>query len=148
MRRLAAALTAALLGVALAGCNGDGDGGSSDEPVEVTVGEEFTWNDFTVEEGWEVTPVERDAGIDKITSPRVTGSVVNESPEERVVLFEMVFSADGDPLARVNCSAMELAEGQSASFECPGFGQVMPTDYDTVTVQKLVRDSQESSDGA
>ena len=143
--RLAAASGAVLLALVLGACNGDGggaDGGSSNEPMEVEVGEEFTWNDFTVEEGWTLKPIERDAGIgETMTSPEVKGTVVNNSSETRVVLFEMVFSEDGDPIATVNCAAMELVEGQSSTFECPGFGQPMPLDHDTVTVQPLVRDN-------
>ena len=128
----------------LASCGGGREAGSTD-PLEVTIGEEFTWNDFTVEEGWELTVVERQMGIDNpVDSPRITGSILNEAEEERAPLFQVVLSQDGDELATLNCSAMKLAQDQSGAFECPGLGAVMPPEYDTVTVMPIERETGET----
>jgi hypothetical protein len=142
--RARGSLTALACAVVLAGCGAGGDEGSvptekGTEPLEVVVGEEFSWNGFRVDDGWELNPVEREAGADKMVNPEVTGTVTNEQSDARVVLWEMAFGKDGSAIAKVNCSAMELEEGQSAAFECPGFGQQMPEDYDSVVVQEIQR---------
>ena len=155
MRRAAArtsravgALVALVCAAALAGCSGDEPQASSTAPLEVTVGESFTWNDFTVEDGWELTTVERSIGMeDAVVTPRIHGSIVNNSEEERAPLFQLVLSQEGEPQATLNCSAMKLAQEQSAAFECPGLGSIMPAAYDAVTVRELRRDTGESGSG-
>lgn len=134
---VAGAAVAALLVTLLGACSSDGSG---TDPVEVEVGEEFTWNDFTVEEGWSLKPVERTIDVNEtLVSPEVSGSIVNNLDEERAPIFQMVFSQDGDDLATVNCSAMKLIKDQAGELLCPGFGATMPLDYDTVTVQPFQR---------
>lgn len=141
--RLRAGVVALACAAALAGCSD----AEADHPVEkgtgplsVEVGEEFSWNGFRVEDGWTVEPVDREVGVQQTqTSPEVKGSVVNEGAADRAVIFEMVFVSEGSPLATVNCSAQKLAADQSAAFECPGFGQDMPMDYDEVVVQEISR---------
>jgi hypothetical protein len=139
-RSARAALAGAAVCLLLAGCGDDAADGSTTDPVEVEVGKEFTWNDFTVEDGWELTTVKRTMGVDEFESPTVTGSIVNNSEEERAPVFQMVLSLDGDEKAAMTCSSMKLAQDQSGAFECPGLGAVMPKDYDTVTVRAYVRD--------
>ena len=144
-RRVGAALGGAACLVALAACGGDDASGT--DPLEVEVGEEFTWNDFTVQEGWTVSPVERNAGMEMLTSPEISGTVVNNSDETRFALFEVVFSRDGEDLATVNCASMELVEDQSAALSCPGLGQSMPEDYDRVLVEPIERvDGEDTTD--
>ena len=149
----AGAALALVCALALAGCSDGGDQGNgtaeSDgtEPVEVTVGEEFTWNDFTVEKGWTIEGIERSIDIEqKVTTPEVKGTIVNNSSEERAAIFQMVFSVEGDPVSTVNCTAPTMVEDQSMQFLCPGINTTMPEDYDTVTVMPYVRDTG-SSDG-
>ena len=136
--------------VALAGCGGDGGGGAKadpTEPVEVTVGEEFTWNDFTVEDGWTIEGIQRSIDFqEEVTTPEVKGTIVNNSSEERAAIFQMVFSVEGEPVSTVNCTAPTMVEDQSMQFLCPGINTTMPEDYDTVTVMPYVRDTG-SSDG-
>ena len=111
-RRAAVAGVATAVLAALAGCGGGGDerDPSSAEPLEVTVGEEFTWNDFTVEDGWTITGIERSVDLETVTTPEVSGSIVNNAAEERAAIFQMVFTREGDPLATVNCSAGKMIE--------------------------------------
>lgn len=140
MRRPARGLVAlaclpVLLG-ALAAC---GDDAASTDPVEVEVGKAFEWNGFSVDKGWTLTGVKRSAGAEEVTTPDVRGTITNDLDEERAALFQMVFSADGDPVATVNCSAGKMQRDDSTQFECPGLGAVMPTDYDAVVVQEFVR---------
>lgn len=143
MKRTRAVLVALACAAALASCSD----AEADHPVEegtgpltVEVGEEFSWNGFRVEDGWTLEPVERDVGVQETqVTPEVKGSVVNEGEADRAVIFEMAFVRGGSPLATVNCSAQKLAEDQSAAFECPGFGQNMPSDYDEVVVQEITR---------
>ncbi|MDZ5660517.1 hypothetical protein SFC79_01965 [Nocardioides sp. S-58] len=122
---------------ALGACGDDVD--TSTDPVEVEVGEAFEWNGFAVEEGWELEGIKRSAGAEEVTTPTITGTITNRSEEERAAIFEMVFSADGDPLATVSCSAPTMTDGQSQRLLCPGLGATMPEDYDAVVVQELAR---------
>ena len=139
-RSVRAVVAGAAACLVLTGCSDDADGGSSTDPVEVEVGQEFTWNDFTVQDGWKLETIKRTMGVDEFDSPTVSGSIVNDSDEERAPIFEMVLSLDGDEKATLTCSSMKLVKDQSGAFECPGLGAVMPKDYDTITVRKLVRD--------
>lgn len=144
-RRVATALLPlALVGV-LGGCGGDDAEAPSTDPVEVEVGKAFEWNGYSVDDGWKIRAVERSAGVDQVTTPEVSGTITNDLPEERAAIFEMVFSADGEPLATVNCSAARMTEGQSQQFVCPGLGATMPEDYDAVVVQEFVRDDDAAS---
>lgn len=136
MRGVLVALTC--LG-ALSACGDDVN--TSTDPVEVEVGKAFTWNGFSVEDGWEINGVKRSAGAEEVTTPEVKGTITNTSDEERGAIFELIFSADGEPLATVNCSAATMATDQSQQFLCPGLSAVMPTDYDAVVVQEFSRDT-------
>ncbi len=136
------ALAAVVCLGALSACGEDVN--TSTDPVEVEVGESFEWNGFTVEDGWEINGIERSVNMQDVTTPEVKGTITNSSDEERTALFEMVFSADGEPLATVNCSAASMETDQSQQFLCPGLGATMPEDYDAVVVQELVRDSASS----
>ena len=134
--RVAVAL--ACLG-ALSACSDDVNTGT--DPVEVEVGEAFSWNGFSVEDGWELNGIERSAGVDQVTTPEVKGTITNTSEEERAAIFAMVFSADGDPVATLSCTAGTMVEGQSQQFLCPGLSAVMPEDYDAVVVREFTRDT-------
>lgn len=140
MGRGAAALVALTCLGALSAC-GDDDVSTSTDPVEVEVGKAFTWNGFAVDDGWELNGIERAAGAEEVTTPEVKGSITNEASEERAAIFEMVFSADGEPVARLNCSAATMVEGQSQEFICPGLSATLPEDYDAVVVQEFTRDT-------
>lgn len=122
---------------ALSACGDDIN--TSTDPVEVEVGKAFEWNSYVVDAGWELTPIKRSAGTEEVTTPEVKGSITNKSDEERAAIFEMVFSADGEPLATLNCSAARMETDQSQRFVCPGLSAVMPEDYDAVVVQEFSR---------
>ncbi|HEV2797673.1 MAG TPA: hypothetical protein VGV65_08640 [Nocardioides sp.] len=122
----------------LTGCGGD-DVNTGTDPVEVEVGKTFSWNSFVVEDGWEINGIERSAGVDEVTTPEVKGTIKNVLDEERAAIFQMVFSADSDPVATLNCSAAKMVEGQSQQFICPGLNTTMPEDYDAVVVQEFTR---------
>ena len=141
--RLAAGLaTLACVGV-LGGCGDDASSGT--DPVEVEVGKAFSWNDFSVEDGWTLKGIERSAGIDEtVTTPEVRGTIKNTSDEERAALFQMVFSNDGSEVATLSCSAPRMVTDQSQLFICPGLSATMPDDYDAVVVQEFSRDTSSS----
>lgn len=141
--RLLARLRGALVAVACLGVLGAcGDQvNTSTDPVEVEVGEAFEWNGFAVDDGWELNGIERSVNMQEVTTPEVKGTITNASDEERAAIFELVFSADGEPLATVNCSAARMTSEQSQQFLCPGLGATMPEDYDAVVVRELSRDS-------
>ena len=147
MRRASRSLGAALVVLTcmggLSAC-GDDEVNTSTDPVEVEVGEAFEWNGFAVEEGWELNGVERSVNMEEVTTPEVKGTITNTSAEERAAIFEMVFSADGDPVATLSCSAAKMVEDQSKQFVCPGLSATMPEDYDAVVVQELRRDTSSS----
>lgn len=144
VRRLSGALLALVLLGAVAGCSDDG-GGTGTDPVEVEVGEAFSWNGFDVDDGWTLDGVERSVNGDTVTTPQVKGTITNTADEERAAIFEMVFSADSEPVATISCSAATMVTDQSQQFECPGLSATMPEDYDAVVVQEFVRDDGSSS---
>ena len=123
----------------LAGCGGGDDVNTGTDPVEVEVGKTFSWNSFVIEDGWELNGVERSAGTEEVTTPEVKGTIKNVLDEERAAIFRMVFSADGDAVATLNCSAAKMVEGQSQEFICPGLNTTMPEDYDAVVVEEFTR---------
>jgi hypothetical protein len=137
VRRVRGVLVALACLGALGACGDDIN--TSTEPVEVEVGEAFEWNSYVVDSGWKLTPIKRSAGIEEVTTPEVKGSITNKSDEERAAIFEMVFSADGEPLATLNCSAATMETDQSQQFVCPGLSATMPEDYDAVVVQEFSR---------
>ena len=130
----------ALVCLGTLGACGD-DVTTSTDPVEVEVGESFEWNGFLVADGWELNGIQRAAGADEVTTPEVKGTITNTSDEERVALFEMVFSTDGSPVATLSCSAPTMVADQSQQFICPGLSTTMPEDYDAVVVQEFRRDT-------
>ena len=136
--RLRSAALVLACAATLAGCGGD-DVNTSTDPVEVEVGKTFSWNSFVVEDGWEINGIERSAGVDEVTTPEVKGTIKNVLDEERAAIFQMVFSADSDPVATLNCSAAKMVEDQSQEFICPGLNTTMPEDYDAVVVQEFTR---------
>jgi hypothetical protein len=137
--RLRGAVLALACVATLAACGGDDDVNTGTDPVEVEVGTTFSWNSFVVEDGWDVNGIERSTGAEEVTTPEVRGTIKNVLDEERAAIFQMVFSADGDPVATVNCSAAKMVEDQSQEFICPGLNATMPEDYDAVVVQELTR---------
>ncbi|WP_255888683.1 hypothetical protein [Nocardioides astragali] len=137
VRRVRGVLVALACLGALGACGDDIN--TSTEAVEVEVGEAFEWNSYVVDSGWKLTPIKRSAGIEEVTTPEVKGSITNKSDEERAAIFEMVFSADGEPLATLNCSAATMETDQSQQFVCPGLSATMPEDYDAVVVQEFSR---------
>jgi hypothetical protein len=138
--RLATVLVALACLGALGACSSD-DASTSTDPVEVEVGKAFSWNGFDVEDGWELNPIKRSAGLDEVTTPEVKGTIKNTSDEERAALFEMVFSTDGSPVATLSCSAATMVTDQSQQFICPCLSTTMPEDYDAVVVQEFRRDT-------
>ena len=128
----------------LVGCSGGDDVSTSTDPVEVEVGKGFSWNGFVVDDGWELNPIKRSAGTEEVTTPEVTGTITNASSEERAAIFQMVFSAGGDALATVNCTAGRMAADESQGLICPGLSATMPEDYDAVVVQEFTRDTSSS----
>lgn len=136
--RLRAALVAVACLGALSACGGD-DVNTSTDPVEVTLGEAFQWNSFSVDKGWVLNPVKRSAGVDEVTTPEVKGTITNLSDEERAAIFELVFSTDGEPVATLNCSAATMVADQSQQFVCPGLSAEMPEGYDAIVVQEFTR---------
>ncbi|MCY4727003.1 hypothetical protein NYO98_12010 [Nocardioides sp. STR2] len=141
--RVATGLVAVVCLGVLGAC-GDDDVSTGTDPVEVEVGKAFTWNGFSVEDGWELNGIKRSAGLEEVTTPEVKGTIKNTSDEERAALFEMVFSTDGSPVATLSCSAPTMVTDQSQQFICPGLSATMPEDYDAVVVQEFRRDTSSS----
>ena len=145
MRRLAGAVVALAAMASLAACGEDFPVEKGTAPLEVEVGQEFSWDGYHVESGWTIEGIQRSVDMEQVTTPEVTGTIINESEEERTALFQIVFSADGNALSTVNCSAAKMTEDQSMQFVCPGINTTMPKDYDTVVVQAFpARDSSSS----
>ena len=133
---LRALVALACLG-ALSACGDDVN--TSKDPVEVEVGKAFEWNAFSVDEGWKLGGVQRSVDMEEVTTPEVKGTITNEADETRAAIFEMVFSADGEPVATLSCSAGKMTTDQSMEFICPGLSATRPEDYDAVVVQEFSR---------
>ena len=135
--RIAALLLAPVL--ALGACSED-EPVDPEAPVDVEVGEEFSWNGFTVPAGWEYDTVTEPVALEEQTHPLVRAKVINEGDEARSALLEFVFVAEGDALATVRCnSTEELAPDEEGDLFCPGFGEPVPEGYDQVVVQPVTR---------
>lgn len=135
--RIAALLLAPVL--ALGACSED-EPVDPEAPVDVEVGEEFSWNGFTVPAGWEYDTITEQVALEQQTHPLVRARVVNDGDEARSALFEFVFVAEGDALATVRCnSTEELDPDQEGDLFCPGYGEPVPEGYDTIVVQPVTR---------
>ena len=139
-RRLAPLLLAVALATSACGDGGDAAApAESSGPQEVTVGQEFTYDDFTVAEGWELGLTDASIAGEQEKQPVVRAKVVNDADEARFALFEFVLASGDQTLATVRCSSDKLDAGATGDLFCPGFGQVMPSDYDAILVQPISR---------
>ena len=146
LRGVAALLAVLSLGAVASCSDDDASAASGTDPVEVEVGKAFEWNGFAVEDGWKVVGIDRAVDMEQVTTPEVSGTIVNTSEEERAAIFQMVFSTDGEPVATVNCSAAKMVTDQSMRFICPGLSATMPEGYDAVVVQEFTRDTGSGDD--
>lgn len=148
LRGVAVILAVLCLGTLASCSDDDASAASGTDPVEVEVGKSFVWNDFAVEEGWKVIGIDRAVDMEEVTTPEVSGTIVNRSDEERAAIFQMVFSTEGEPVATVNCSAATMAADQSMRFICPGLSATMPEGYDAVVVREFARDTGSGEDSS
>ena len=137
------ALAAVLLLLAV-GCSDDSSASDkSDDPtatVKVELGEEFTWNDFTVSKGWALETTTAMIEMEEQDQPFITGEVTNNADEARFAVFEFIFAGDNELQATIHCtSELELEPGKASPMDCPGFGQVVPQGYDLIQVQEITR---------
>jgi hypothetical protein len=136
------AVAAAVLLVAV-GCADDGAADATEkdaDKVQVELGEEFTYKDFTVSDGWRLETTEQMIEMEMQDQPFITGEVTNEGDETGYAVFEFVFVGGGELQATIHCtSELELAPGDASPMDCPGFGQVVPEGYDLIQVQPITR---------
>lgn len=138
-RRTRAALLVLAPVLALGAC-GEDEPADPRAPLTVEVGEEFTWDDFTVPAGWEYDTITEQVGLEQQTHPLVRAKVVNDADEERSALFEIVFVAEGDAVATIRCNSTEkLGPDDEGDLFCPGYGEPVPDAYDQVVVQPVTR---------
>jgi hypothetical protein len=134
---------AALLLLLAVGCSDDPSADATpDDPtakVEVELGEEFTWNDFTVSEGWRLETTTQMIEMEEQDQPFITGEVTNNADEARFAVFEFVFAGDRELQATIHCTSEEIPAGKAGPLDCPGFGQVVPRGYDLIQVQEITR---------
>ena len=135
---------AALLLLLAIGCSDDdpanGEAADPTAKVKVELGEEFTWNDFTVTRGWALETTTAMIEMEESDQPFITGEITNDADETRFALFEFVFVGEGELQATIRCtSELELAPGKASPIDCPGLGQVVPQGYDLIQVQPVTR---------
>jgi hypothetical protein len=125
----------------LAACGGDegADGSSGSGNDDIQVGEEFTYDGFTVAEGWKLDKVERDVAMEAVQMAEVSGEVTNEGDETRAPIFELVFALEGKEVTSLTCSARRLAPDETTDLLCPGLRSVYPEDFDTIVPQPFTR---------
>ncbi len=130
-------LLAALLTLLAVGC-------SEEKPVdpkaavEVELGKAFTWNEFTVADGWTVEASEQNVDLQAVDRPYIVGEVTNEADEPRFSVFEFIFVADGKLQSTIRCTSEKIPAGETTGLGCPGF-QDMPTGYDLIQVREITR---------
>lgn len=142
LTRTACAALAAL--VLLAGCSDsdtpdqgeDTEGASAG--VEVKVGEEFTWNGFTVADGWELGAAEQTINMEKVQRPYIAGEVTNDADEARFAVFEFAFVSDGTLESTIRCTSNKIPSGDTVDLQCPGFEKVPSVD-DLIQVREITR---------
>jgi hypothetical protein len=143
MKSISRGAAAALVLLLAAGCADDEPADASakdDDKVQVELGEEFTWMDFTVSKGWQLETTEQMIEMEMQPQPFITGEVTNDGEETGFAVFEFVFVGDGKLQTTIHCtSELELAPGDASPMDCPGFGQVVPEGYDLIQVQPITR---------
>lgn len=143
VKTLLRGLLAALLLLLVVGCSDSSDKDEAADPtakVKVELGEEFTWNDFTVSRGWALETTTAMIEMEESEQPTITGEVTNNGDEARFAIFEVVFVGGGELQATMICrSDEELAPGDSGGIRCPGLGQVVPEGYDLIQAQEFTR---------
>jgi hypothetical protein len=137
-------LLAALLLLLAVACSDDEPAtDKADDPtakVEVELGKEFTWNNFTVSDGWALETTKQMIEMEEQDQPFITGEVTNDGDVTGFAVFEFVFVGDGKLQTTIHCtSELELAPGEASPMDCPGFGQVVPQGYDLIQVQPVTR---------
>lgn len=134
---------AALLLLLVVGCSGSEEKAAPEDPtakVKVELGKEFTWNDFTVADGWKLKPTTRTINMEEVEQTDLLGDVTNDAAETRFALFEFIFVAGNEIQSTIRCSTAEkISSGTSAPLLCPGFGQAVPAEYDLIQVQQITR---------
>ena len=143
MMSIARGAAAALLLLLAVGCSDDKSAAATEkdaDKVQVELGEEFTWKDFTVSKGWQLETTEQMIEMEMQDQPFITGEVTNDGDETGYAVLEFVFVGDGELQATIHCtSELELAPGDASPIDCPGFGQVVPEGYDLIQVQPITR---------
>ena len=141
MKTFLRGLLPALLLLLAVGCSDDPKSELADDPtaaVKVELGKAFTWNDFTVADGWAIESSKESINMEEVDRPFITGEVTNDSDEARFAVFEFVFVADGKLQSTIRCTSLEIPIGETTALGCPGF-QDVPQGYDLIQVQEITR---------
>ncbi|WP_133241255.1 hypothetical protein [Nocardioides gansuensis] len=136
---LAAAVAPILLALPLLAACSEDEPADPTAPVEVELGKEFTWNDFTVADGWSLETMNPSAGVESVEMPVIAAEATNGADEPRFVLFEVVFAKEGNRLATIHCTSVSIEPGATEPLDCTGFGQEVPQGQDTIVVQEITR---------
>jgi len=136
LARALAPLAAALL--LLSGCTGVGDEGN-ETPVVVHEGEEFSFNGWTVADGWTIVSTEAAIDGQAYQQPDLHLTVTNDGDDARPTLFTVYFAENDTLLASINCSSETLDPGESADLVCTGVGEEFPEGYNKIQVERLTR---------
>lgn len=142
MMSTARGAVAALVLLLAVGCADDSpsEAAGSKDRVQVELGEEFTWKDFTVSEGWQLETTTAMIEMEESEQPFITGEITNDGDTTDYAVFEFVFVGDGELQATIRCtSELELGPGDVSPMDCPGLGQVVPQGYDLIQVQPITR---------
>jgi hypothetical protein len=134
-------LVAALLLLLAVGCSDDSGDETPTDPtaaVKVELGKAFTWNDFSVADGWKIESSKETINMEEVDRPFLSGKVTNEADEARFAVFEFVFVADGKLQSTIRCTSLEIPTGETTDLGCPGF-QNPPSGYDLIQVQEITR---------
>ncbi len=129
----------ALLVLLVVACAGEDAAQDPTAVQKVELGQEFTWNGFTIADGWQLDSEETMIAMEQSIQPVITGEVTNKDTVARFAVFEFVFVAGGQAQATIHCTSDKLVTDESGPLSCPGFGQVMPKGYDTIQVGEITR---------
>jgi hypothetical protein len=104
---------------------------ANDRPVAVSEGEGFERDDFTVDDGWQVTSEEFEGT--NITDLRVTNDAEDAA---RTAMFTFTFYSGNENLGSVECSSNEMQSGESSQMDCTSFGETIEG-YDSIKVADM-----------
>lgn len=106
---------------------------ANDKPTEVTVGEVFARDGFTVDDGWAVVPGEYDG----VTIEGMTVTLDDDQDGGRTARFTFGLYDGKTVIGEIDCTSNEMHAGEMSRMDCNTADDVEIDDYKTIKVSDL-----------